>query len=94
MGVNDFIERQSRPQQQLISESQRIGAMSRGDHTLVRPTQGRPFGVDTQNNRQTQSWPNEVAKIQLSGIRIALLALNMIPQPAHPFLVKETNSHS
>ena len=36
--------------------------MSRGDYTLVRPTQGRRFGWDTQNNMQTQSLPNVVAK--------------------------------
>ena len=35
--------------------------MSRGDNTLVRPTQGRPSGVDIQYNRDTQSWPNVMA---------------------------------
>ena len=61
-GVKDFIERQSRLQQQRSSESQRIGAMSRGDNTLVRPTQGRPSGVDIQYSRDTQSWPNVMAE--------------------------------
>ena len=55
MGVKDFIEMQSRPQQQCSSESKRIGVMSIGDNTRVRSTQGRPFGVDIQTSRETQS---------------------------------------